>query len=60
MQGDDDISVVSASEMLQIGEKASQGAWGAWLKQLLNCGSGNEGGRVPNTGIHFQYFDIFC
>ena len=50
MQGDEDTSEVSASEMLQIGEKASQGVLGAWLEQLWDWGSGNEGGGVPTTG----------
>ena len=54
MQGDDDISVVSASEGTHIGEKAPQGTLGLWLKQFWKWGSGNEGVGAPNTGLHIS------
>ena len=58
MQGNDDYFVVIASEVTHIGEVASQGALGAWLKKLWKWGSGNEGWGGLQTqapiSLHFD------
>ena len=65
VQGNDDYFVVIASEVTHIGEVASQGALGAWLKQLWKWGSGNwkwgsgngGGGGLQALALSSLFFD---